>query len=87
LAQGFTVAGRCVGRSFAHRSAEWHYKHRVGQESRLADDTILDPFCGSGTTLAASMIAGRRGLGCDISRDYFKTAKQRLIELEVVTRG
>lgn len=45
-------------------------------------DTVLDPFSGSGTTLAASMIAGRRGIGCEISRDYFNTAKGRLIELE-----
>lgn len=47
-----------------------------------AGDTVLDPFVGSGTTLAACMIAGRRGIGCDISPDYFETAKQRLIELE-----
>lgn len=45
-------------------------------------DTVLDPFFGSGTTIAASLIAGRHGIGCDISPEYFETAKQRLIELE-----
>lgn len=45
-------------------------------------DLILDPFSGSGTTLAASMIARRRSIGCEISREYFNTAKGRLIELE-----
>jgi DNA modification methylase len=50
-------------------------------------DVVLDPFVGSGTTLAASMIAGRRGLGIDINPEYFKTAKQRLIELEAAING
>ena len=49
-------------------------------------DVILDPFSGSGTTLAASMIAKRRGIGCDISPEYFETAKQRLAELRVALR-
>jgi site-specific DNA-methyltransferase (adenine-specific) len=46
-----------------------------------AGDVVLDPFSGSGTTLAASMIAGRRGIGCEISPEYYETAKQRLAEL------
>lgn len=45
-------------------------------------DTVLDPFSGSGTTLAASMIAGRCGIGCEISEDYNQTARKRLIETE-----
>jgi len=45
-------------------------------------DTVLDPFVGSGTTLAASLIAGRKGIGCDINSDYFEIAKQRLKETE-----
>ena len=49
-------------------------------------DVVLDPFVGSGTTLAASMIAGRCGIGCDVSPQYYETAKQRLAELSVVLR-
>ena len=30
-------------------------------------DTILDPFCGSGTTLLESIIRGRNALGIDIN--------------------
>ena len=45
-------------------------------------DLVLDPFCGSGTTLAAAMIAGRHGIGSEISQAYYNTAKRRLIELE-----
>jgi site-specific DNA-methyltransferase (adenine-specific) len=45
-------------------------------------DLVLDPFVGSGTTLAACMINDRRGIGCDLSPEYHEIAKQRLIELE-----
>ena len=31
------------------------------------DDTVLDPFCGGGTTLVEALAAGRRGLGSDLS--------------------
>lgn len=51
-----------------------------------AGDTVLDPFCGSGTTLAASMIAQRSGIGCELSPEYYETAKQRLAELRVILR-
>jgi site-specific DNA-methyltransferase (adenine-specific) len=51
------------------------------------NDVVLDPFSGSGTTLAASMIAGRRGIGCEISPEYFETAKQRLAELKDALRS
>lgn len=49
-------------------------------------DTVLDPFVGSGTTIVASLISGRHGIGCDLSKDYFQTAKQRLIETEAAIR-
>jgi DNA modification methylase len=44
-------------------------------------DGVLDPFVGSGTTLAASLMAGRRGLGIERSEKYFDVAKFRLIEI------
>lgn len=40
--------------------------------------TVLDPFCGSGTTLLAARELGRRGIGIDISEDYLKVAIHRL---------
>jgi|CXWL01.1.fsa_nt_gi site-specific DNA-methyltransferase (adenine-specific) len=45
-------------------------------------DVVLDPFSGSGTTLAACMIAGRNGIGCEIDETYFHTAANRLEEVE-----
>lgn len=38
---------------------------------------ILDPFAGSGTTLAAAVLEGRRALGIELSADYAKIATNR----------
>jgi DNA modification methylase len=39
---------------------------------------VLDPCCGSGTTLVAAAGAGRRAVGCDISEDAVRIARSRL---------
>lgn len=41
-------------------------------------DTIIDPFCGMGTTMAAAMKAGRNSIGVDIDPEYCKMAEKRL---------
>jgi DNA modification methylase len=38
---------------------------------------VLDPCCGSGTTLAAAVAAGRRAVGCDVSEDAVALARSR----------
>lgn len=40
--------------------------------------TVLDPCCGSGTTLAAAVRTGRRAIGCDVSADAVRIARERL---------
>ena len=41
-------------------------------------DLVLDPFVGSGTTLAVARKLNRRGLGFELSADYAANAQQRL---------
>ena len=48
----------------------------------LEADTILDPFCGSGTTLVAAKKLGRHFLGFEISHDYCEIARKRLAEID-----
>ena len=39
---------------------------------------VLDPFCGSGSTLAAARDAGRNWLGIELSKEHFETATRRM---------
>lgn len=41
-------------------------------------ETVLDPFAGSGTTLVASVMLGRRTIGIEIEREYFDLACRRV---------
>ena len=41
-------------------------------------DTVLDPFVGSGTTIAVAQQLGRRGIGLDLNPEYLKIAQQRI---------
>lgn len=41
-------------------------------------DFVLDPFCGSGTTLVAAELLGRNSLGIEIVEEAVELAKQRL---------
>jgi site-specific DNA-methyltransferase (adenine-specific) len=41
-------------------------------------DLVLDPFTGSGTSLVAAEVSGRRWLGIELSENYSKVAKERV---------
>ena len=41
-------------------------------------DTVVDPFCGSGTTMLAAMKAGRNSIGIEIDAQYCKMTEERL---------
>ena len=43
-------------------------------------DTVLDPFCGSGTTLVAAELLGRSSLGVDVSAEAVALARTRLVQ-------
>jgi len=55
-------------------------KRIIAVSSNLSD-CVLDPFSGSGTTLAAAYQLGRNYVGIDISEKYVKNAEKRLAEL------
>jgi DNA modification methylase len=38
---------------------------------------VLDPFCGTGTTVAVANLLGRRGIGIDLSADYLRLSEWR----------
>jgi DNA modification methylase len=44
-------------------------------------DVILDPFMGSGTTMAAAEVLGRVGYGCELSPGYCDVILRRLMNL------
>jgi len=41
----------------------------------FVNDTVLDPFVGIGTTMVASLKAGRSSIGIDIDPDYVSMAR------------
>ena len=41
-------------------------------------DTVLDPFCGSGTTMVAALRTGRSSIGVEIEPEYCRMAARYL---------
>ena len=46
------------------------------------DQIVIDPFCGTGTTLVAAKLLGKKYVGIDISEEYVTYAKRRLENAE-----
>lgn len=46
-------------------------------------DTVLDPFCGIGTTLIAAQDRGRKWIGIDINHEYLEAARHRVAQLSI----
>jgi site-specific DNA-methyltransferase (adenine-specific) len=44
---------------------------------------VLDPFAGSGTSLVAAALEGRRGLGFEVTAHYAKVARDRIAAARV----
>jgi site-specific DNA-methyltransferase (adenine-specific) len=51
---------------------------RIVRASSNPGDLVLDPFAGSGTTLAVAKRVGRRYLGIELSEEYAEQVRQRL---------
>ena len=46
------------------------------------DGLVLDPYCGSGTTLVAAKLLDKKYLGIDLSNEYIAFAQKRLANCE-----
>lgn len=51
---------------------------RIVELSTNPGDVVLDPFCGSGTTLVAAVLNDRRFIGIDISEEACELSRSRL---------
>lgn len=52
--------------------------NRLVRMFSFTGDTVLDPFCGSGTTMVAALRAGRNSIGVEIDPDYCRMAARQL---------
>ncbi len=52
--------------------------YRLVRMFSFVGDTVIDPFCGTGTTMVAAMRAGRNSIGIEIDPEYCKIAEKRL---------
>jgi len=51
---------------------------RIIRAASQPGDIVLDPFCGSGTTLVAAEMSARRWIGCDKSECAVEVTSQRI---------
>lgn len=52
--------------------------NRLVRMFSFVGDTVLDPFCGTGTTMLASMKANRNSIGVEIDEQYCRSIVKRL---------
>ncbi len=46
-------------------------------------DVVIDPCCGSGSTLRAARNLGRSAYGFEIDRNFYSKAKNEMLNVEV----
>jgi DNA modification methylase len=52
---------------------------RLVQMFSFVGDTVLDPFCGTGTTMVAALKTRRNSLGLELDTEYCRMAASRLM--------
>jgi site-specific DNA-methyltransferase (adenine-specific) len=55
--------------------------HRLIQLYSFKGDTILDPFCGSGTACLSALKDGRYYIGYEVNKEYIELTNRRLKEV------
>lgn len=69
-----------TGASTKHHPAPFPLElaSRLVRMFSFAGDTVLDPFCGSGTTMVAALRTGRNSIGVEIEPEYCRMAARYL---------
>lgn len=69
-----------TGASTRHHPAPFPYEvaYRLVRMFSFAEDVVLDPFAGTGTTMLASMKTGRNSIGIEIDPKYINFAAERI---------
>jgi site-specific DNA-methyltransferase (adenine-specific) len=76
----FRQTWKLTGASTKNHPAPYPFElaYRLVKMFSFWGDTVLDPFCGTATTLLAAMKCGRNGIGVEIDEEYCKAALNRL---------
>jgi len=89
LVTGPTAEGECWDGMFVARVNDGDKQHQTGKPVALMRqmltvrpewDTYIDPFMGSGTTLVAAKLEGRKAIGIEIEERYCEIAAKRLAQ-------
>lgn len=79
-AEWFKQFWTITGASTRHHPAPFPLElaYRLVRMFSFAGDTVLDPFCGTGTTMLAAFQTGRNSIGFEIDQEYWHMAAERL---------
>lgn len=87
------IPGRCVATSSDGKQTGHPCPRKVEHVRWLVnwwsdpEDTVVDPFCGSGTTLLAAQQTGRRAVGIEVEEAFCEMAAKRLTQGHLFTGG
>lgn len=87
LIQGIKVGGGVMGSKLCHENeapypqklAEWFIRSHC-----IPGGIVLDPFSGSGTTVASAITLGRQGIGLDLRLNQCDLGRRRCAEIQPV---